>query len=168
MDLETIAHAIRNTDLFTAVRQSELFYPIVLSTHLTCIALFGGMIFATNLRLMDFSFTSFPAGQMIRTLRPWKHFGLLLMVTCGILLFGSKADAYVPNTYFRLKLFLLSMLAAHAFVFRDVYHNTSALDAAEKMPGRAKLAAAISTILWVSVACAGRWIAYWDSPKAIF
>jgi hypothetical protein len=168
MDLETIAHAIRNTDLFTAVRQSELFYPIVMSTHLTCIAIFGGMIFATNLRLLDFSFTSYPAGSMIRTLRPWKHFGLLLMVTCGILLAGSKADTYLPNTFFRLKLLLLSLLAVHAFVFRDIYHNTNALDTAGKMPGRAKLAAALSILLWISVACAGRWIAYWDSPKAIF
>jgi hypothetical protein len=168
MDLETLAQAVRNTGLFTAVRQSELFYPIVMSTHLTCIALFGGMIFATNMRLLDFSFTSYPAGSMIRTLRPWKHFGLLLMVTCGVLLFGSKADTYVPNTYFQLKLFLLSLLAVHAFVFRDVYRNTAALDAAGKMPSRAKLAAAISLALWIGVACAGRWIAYWDSPKAIF
>jgi hypothetical protein len=31
---------------------SAYFYPIVLATHLTCIAIFGGMILITNLRLL--------------------------------------------------------------------------------------------------------------------
>ncbi len=40
----TIAHSIQNIDFLTAFSESVLAYPIVLSTHLTCIALFGGMI----------------------------------------------------------------------------------------------------------------------------
>ncbi len=168
MMLAEFAETIRNTGLFTAVRQSQYFYPIVLSTHLTCIAIFGGMILATNLRLLGWAFPTAPAGELIRTLRPWKHAGLTLMVTCGILLAGAKADAYYPNTFFRLKMFLLCLLIAHSVYFRSVYRNTAALDAAKEIPSKARLAAALSLLLWLAVICAGRWIAYWDSPKAIF
>ena len=168
MILVEFANTIRNTEFFTAVRQSQYFYPAVLSTHLTCIAIFGGMILATNLRLLGWAFPTAPAGELIRTLRPWKHAGLTLMVTCGILLAGAKADAYYPNTYFRLKMFLLFLLIVHSVVFRSVYRDTAALDRAREIPSKAKLAAALSLLLWLAVICAGRWIAYWDSPKAIF
>lgn len=168
MTVLEIAEAIRNTQLFTAVRESKLFYPFVMSTHLTCIAIFGGMILVTNLRLLGISFKTIPAGELIRTLRPWKYLGGIIMVTAGILLAGSRATAYYQNTYFLLKLSLLGLLIVHAFVFRSIYHNTYALDREAVMPGRAKLAAALSLFLWTAVACAGRWIAYWDAPKAIF
>jgi hypothetical protein len=32
------------------------------------------------------------------------------------------------------------------------------------IPGRAKLAAVLSIVLWMSVVTAGRWIGYWE-PK---
>ncbi len=42
MSKAEISHSIQTSALFTAVRQSEIFYPTVLATHLTCIAIFGG------------------------------------------------------------------------------------------------------------------------------
>ena len=167
MTLEALALAVRNMQLFTAVRESELFYPIVLSTHLTCIAIFGGMILATNLRLLGVAFKDVGTLEMISALRPWKHAGLTLMLTCGVLLAGSKLDSYYPNTYFRLKLFLLGLLIVHAIIFRPVYHKTDGT-AAAGLRANGKLAAGLSLLLWTAVVCAGRWIAYWDSPKAIF
>lgn len=165
--IEAFCHALRNTALFTAVRESELFYPAVLSTHLTCIAIFGGMILAGNLRLLGLAFKSIPAAEFIRTLRPWKHAGLTIMLTAGILLAGSRADTYYPNTYFRLKLLLLTTLFAHGLFFRPVYHADDA-GPASGVRANAKLAAGLSLLLWTAVVCAGRWIAYWDAPTAIF
>ena len=34
------------------MRESSYAYPIIMSTHLACIAVFGGMILMTDLRLM--------------------------------------------------------------------------------------------------------------------
>ena len=39
MTVAEISHAIQNSAFFTDVRQSELFYPTVMATHLTCIAI---------------------------------------------------------------------------------------------------------------------------------
>ena len=46
------AHSIQSFEFLTAFSESVLVYPIVLSIHLACIALFGGMILMTNLRLL--------------------------------------------------------------------------------------------------------------------
>jgi hypothetical protein len=45
-----------------------------------------------------------------------------------------------------------------------VYGNTAKLDAAPRMPAEAKLAAALSLILWTSLVIAGRGIGYIEPP----
>jgi len=50
-------------------------------------------------------------------------------------------------------------------VFRGVYRNVSELDRSPVIPGRAKLAAALSMVLWISVVTSGRWIGYWEPSK---
>ena len=46
----SIAQAIQDTGFFTAIRESGLAYPVIMSTHLSSIAVFGGMILMTDLR----------------------------------------------------------------------------------------------------------------------
>ena len=48
----TIAHSLQSIDFLTAIRESALVYPVILSTHLACIAVFGGMIASTFLNLL--------------------------------------------------------------------------------------------------------------------
>src|SRR6185437_8102937 len=94
MTIAEVSHAIQSTGFFTSVRQSALFYPTVMATHLTCIAIFGGMILMTDLRLLGLALTSTPIASVIESTRNWKRFGFVLMVSCGILLAGSKLDTY--------------------------------------------------------------------------
>jgi hypothetical protein len=103
--------------------------------------------------------------DVVGKLRVWKWGGFVIMVTCGALLAGSEAGKYYGNPYFWTKMTLLALLAVHALVFRrSVYRNTAELDRAEVMPGQAKLAAALSLILWIGVVCAGRMIGYYEGP----
>ena len=48
-----IAHSIQSIQFLSDFSESVLAYPIVLSTHLTCIALFGGMILADEAQLRE-------------------------------------------------------------------------------------------------------------------
>lgn len=160
--LEPIGASIQALSLFTAIRESTLVYPILLSLHLTCIATFGGLVLVTNLRLLGWFLTDVPAGELIRALRPWKHVGLTIMITAGALLGGSKAGEYLANPYFLTKLVLLAAVAVHGWAFRgSVYRRAGGPD-----PGRARLAAALSIVLWVAVVSMGRWIAYYDPPSS--
>src|SRR5580698_10436487 len=137
-----IAQAIENTPLFSAMRESMLVYPIVMSTHLTMIAVFGGLILMTDLRLLGVALTGFPASEIVRRTRPFKHFGFVIMITCGILLAGSKFSSYYDNPYFQAKITLLCLVGVHAMVFRkSVYGNPDALDDPQGMPRAAKIAA---------------------------
>ena len=158
--LESLGRSIQSLSLFSAVRESALVYPILLSTHLACIATFGGLILATNLRLLGWWLTDISAADLIRALRPWKHAGLTIMLTAGVLLGGSKASEYLTNPYFQIKLLLLLSLAAHGFLFRrTVYRRPEGPD-----PRSARLAAVLSMVLWVGAVSMGRWIAYYDRP----
>jgi hypothetical protein len=162
MSLAEIGRVIQDIGLFTAVRESTLAYPILLSTHLACIALFGGLILVTNLRLFGWVLTEIPAEDVIRGLRPWKQVGLVVMVTAGTLLGASKAEEYLTNPFFQIKMTLLAALVLHHLYFRKrVYRSSTPLVEGPTV----RTAAALSLLLWVAVASMGRWIAYYDPPK---
>ena len=159
-----IVQWFQDTELATAIRQSALVFPVILSLHLTGMGLFGGMILMTDLRLLGIALTKHPVSDIVNGLRPWKHLGLTLTATCGILLLWSKAAIYYPNPYLRIKLTLFVLIIIHSLAFRSVYRSVTDLDRSPVIPGRAKLAAVLSIVLWASVLTAGRWIGYWE-PK---
>jgi hypothetical protein len=166
MTLASFAQWAQATDIATALRESELMYPIVMSMHLASIALFGGMILMTDLRLLGLAMRSESVSDVVRQLRPWKWAGFVVMVTCGILLAAAKAETYYNNPYFQLKMTLLALVGVHALIFRrSVYLNTESIDRSKAVPRVAKVAACLSLVLWVGILSAGRWIAYYERPR---
>jgi hypothetical protein len=163
--LLAFAQWIQATEFFTALRGSWFIYPAVLSLHMVGIAFFGGMILMTNLRLLGWSMRKRPIADVVEQFRVPKRYGLLLIVACGALMAGAKAEEYYYNAFFRTKLILLTLVVLHALVFRQsVYAHPEALDRPTGIPGRAKLAAALSLLLWTSIACCGRGIGYIEPP----
>jgi hypothetical protein len=165
MSAAEIAQAIQDTDFFTALRESGLPYPIVLSTHLSMIAVFGGLILLTDLRLLGVALKGVPAGEMIRRTRPFKWVGFLIMITCGILLGGAKFASYYNNPYFLIKMTLLFLVGVHAIAFRKSVYRNPDLDASPVLPRAARNAAILSLVLWVGIMSNGRWIAYWEPAE---
>lgn len=159
-----IAHSIQSIGFLTEFSESVLVYPIVLSIHLTCIALFGGMILMTNLRLLGLTFKTVTITEMVKTLRPWKRVGGTIMICAGLLLATSEAEKYSPNPLFWTKMIILGLIGVHALIFRPmVYNNTEELDKSPVIPTKAKVCAILSLILWTGMFTMGRLIAYWDT-----
>jgi len=159
----TIAHSIESIQFLSDFSESVLAYPIVLSTHLTCIALFGGMILMTNLRLLGLTFKSLTITEMVTSFRPWKRLGGTVMIATGLLLATSEATKYAPNPFFWTKMIILVLIGVHALIFRPiVYSQTEELDRSPVIPTKAKVAAILSLVLWTSMFVMGRLIAYWD------
>src|SRR5689334_2569554 len=100
MSIAEFSHAVQSIDFFTAIRESPLAYPIILSGHLASIAVFGGMILMTDLRLLNITMRSSPVSDVIGQLRPWKWIGFVIMITLGLLLACSELDKYYANPYF--------------------------------------------------------------------
>ncbi len=165
MSVLEFAQWIQSTDWATALRMSAYVYPTILASHLTGIALFAGAILVTDLRLLGVVLRDQPVSDLVNQLRWPKRIGFLIVATCGFLLASSKAEEYYYNIFFKIKLTLLVLVAVHALAFHgSVYKNPAALDQAKRMPGKAKLAAALSLLLWISIACAGRGIGYIEPP----
>jgi hypothetical protein len=163
--LLSFAQWIQFTPLFTALRGSANIYPIVLSLHMIGIAFFGGMILMTDLRLLGWALPKRSIADVINQFRVPKRWGLLLTATCGILMAGSKAEEYYYNIFFRSKLILFAVVIITEIVFyRSVYADPKELDRTPSAPANAKLAAVISMLLWISIACCGRGIGYIEPP----
>ena len=162
----TIAHSLESIQFLSDFSESVLAYPIVLSIHLTCIALFGGMILATDLRLLGLTFKSLTITEMVTSLRPWKRVGGTIMISMGLLLAACEAGKYASNPYFWTKMITLGLIGVHALVFRPmVYNRTEELDRSPVIPTKAKVAAILSLLLWTTMFTMGRMIAYWEGGE---
>ncbi len=81
--------------------------------------------------------------------------------TSGFLLFISNAAKYLANGYFVAKIILICAAGLNMIIF----HGISAKDLPqwEKEPSpplRARLAGALSILLWIAVVACGRWIGF--------
>ena len=166
MSLLEFAQWIQSTDWATYLRMSAYIYPSILAMHLTGIALFGGAILVTDLRLLGVILRNQPVSDVVDQLRWPKRIGFLIVATCGFLLASSKAEEYYYNIFFRTK---LTLFAAGCWFTRWCFAAASTTTPRRSIrpagsPGKAKLAAALSLLLWISIACAGRGIGYIEPP----
>lgn len=163
-----LARWAENTEFFSYIRSSAYTYPVILSLHMVAIALFGAMILLTDLRLLGWAMRSCTVADVVDQLRVPKRIGFVFAATCGILLLGSKAEDYYYNIFFRIKIALFILVLVHALVFRRIVYNRAAeIDRDPRIPGRAKLAAVLSLILWVGIFSAGRGIGFILAPGGL-
>ena len=164
----SIAEAIQNIGFLTDLRESALVYPIIMTTHLSCIAVFGGLILMTDLRLLNVALRSRPVSDVINQFRVWKRVGFVIMVTMGALLASCEAVKYSDNPFFWCKMACLILVGVHALIFRKtVYNHPEEIDKAPVIPARAKAAGALSLVIWLSVLSFGRPIGYYEPKKDV-
>jgi hypothetical protein len=87
--------------------------------------------------------------------------GLLLMALTGSVLFLAEASHVAMNRVFQIKAALIVLGIVNALLvgraLRDVLDDAPQF---EPLPGRIRVAAALSLLIWLSVAACGRLIAY--------
>jgi hypothetical protein len=150
---------VQSTNLSVAIREGGLPYPVIGGLHLLSIALFGGMLLVTDLRLLGWALKSRNVSDIWYLALPWKRLGLLVLVVTGLLLMWSEPIRLYRSPSFWVKMVLLALVGVHALVFRrSVYEHPEKLDAG--ITPQARLAAAISLVLWAGIVVAGRMIAF--------
>ena len=166
MSLLSFCQWLQSIGFLSDIRESALVYPVIMTTHLSCIALFGGMILMTDMRLLGLALNKYSVTEVVSALRPWKRVGFCIMIAMGLLLAGSEAEKYYHNPYFWMKMSMLLLVGVHAMIFRPtVYNRTEEIDKAPAIPGRAKAAAVFSLVIWLSVLSLGRLIGYYEGEK---
>jgi hypothetical protein len=157
----SILQWIESTDLSTAIREGGLPYPIIGGIHLLSIAWFGGMLLASDLRLLGWTMRKRLVSDVLCQLRPWKRLGFLVIVGSGVLLGWSEPIRLYRSPSFWMKMIFFALVGIHALVFhRGVYRDPQRLDSG--VTGQAKLAAALSIVLWTGLVVTGRLIAFDD------
>lgn len=150
---------IQTTWLSRAIREGGLPYPVIGGLHLLSIALFGGMLLFTDLRLLGWAMRNRKVSDVMVQLRPWKRLGFWLATITGLLLTWSEPIRLYHSPSFWVKMVFFILVGLHALAFRPaVYRDPAKLDSA--ITGQAKLAAALSMILWAGLIVCGRLIAF--------
>jgi uncharacterized membrane protein len=159
MQVPSFLDWIESTGLSVAIREGGLPYPVLGGIHLLSIALFGGMLLATDLRLLGWGLARYKVSDVIAQLRPWKWLGFAVIVISGLLLMWAEPIRLYKSPSFWVKMALFALVGVHALVFREsVYRYPEKLD--EGLTPRAKWAAALSLLLWAGLIVAGRLIAF--------
>ena len=159
MTILSMLEWIQGTALSVAIREGGLPYPIIGGVHLVSIAWFGGMLLVTDLRLLGWAMKTSTVSDVWEMARPWKRTGFVVVVVSGLLLTWAEPIRLYESPSFWVKMVLFALVGVHALVFhRSVYEHPEKLDAG--ITPQARLAAAISLVLWAALILAGRMIAF--------
>ena len=142
---------IENTSLALWVGTSLWAYPVLLSAHITGLAVIVGIIAMRDFHLLGFINGVTEANFL--ELKKLAYCGFLVNGISGIMLFSSQASYLSTNLPFLAKLFFIGsgMLLASK-IYKKIEKNT----------GRAstKILAILSLFSWFGAITAGRLIAY--------
>jgi hypothetical protein len=155
----TIADWLQNTRLGLAVREGFYWYVVPQVLHMLGMVLFGGAVVMSDLRLLGWLRRPSAAALAVE-LMPLEWLGFWLTSVTGVMLFMSDATRFYDNPAFIVKVVLLLLIALNAWIFCSlVYRDVAVWDRVDPPTG-AKLAAALSLILWIGVIAASRAIAF--------
>jgi hypothetical protein len=152
--------AIEMAPIAVAMRQELWLYPVVEIVHIVGFVTLVGSIAVLDLRLLGFSRT-ISTRQLARHVLPWTLGALILIVPTGLLMFMAHASDLIANRAFLLKLALIAAAGVNAALFHTgSFRTVERWDCAAASPPAARIHAALSLILWVSVIACGRLLAY--------
>jgi hypothetical protein len=147
-------HWLTNSALGNALNNYEWAFPIIQSLHFIGFALSIGTIAIVDFRLLGLGMRRQQASELAADLNRWTCAGIAIMLITGPLMFSTDAYAYHVNPSFQFKMVVLMI----ALLFHFTLHRRAVRPDAS--PVAAKLAGAMSLLLWTTVVFSGRFIAF--------
>lgn len=145
----------------TGLHESRYAYDLIESVHVWALCLFFGLAVMFDFRLLGWSMKSVPVSEVARRLLPWTAAGFVVMVISGALLFSAIPLRSYQNIFFRAKMIMLLLAGLNVWIFHSgVYRRVTTWDAESVPPKAARVAGALSLVLWVCIVLSGRMIAY--------
>lgn len=136
-------------------------FPLLNSLHVLGVTLMLGMLFMLDLRLMGLAATRYPVRVMSREMIPWTVAAFLVSVFTGLGMFITRASVHMQNPAFQWKLLLMLLAGCNMLLFhRRVFRRVDAWNSGTPTPPAARMAAALSLVLWAGVMLSGRWVGH--------
>jgi hypothetical protein len=152
---------LQDTDISTAIRESNWVFPAIETTHVLALALSVGTIALIDLRLVGVALRKQPVSEVSKQLLPWALGGFAIMFFTGLLLFLSLPMKCYASIFFRVKMLLLVLAGGNALFYQfRFFPHMSEWDDLPAPPPAVRLVGALSLLLWISVVAAGRNMAY--------
>lgn len=153
--MEAILSAAENSPLAAAMRTSLFLYPLANVIHVLAALAFFATVAAMDVKLLRASSIN-DARTFIARIRPWAPLALVVQIGSGVLLFVPEATHIWMNPVFRVKLVLIALALLNVPAVEVAIRRADG----DAPTGAARGSAAVSLGLWLSVAAAGRLIAY--------
>jgi hypothetical protein len=153
--LSAIAERVAATPFADWAASSPYAYPAANTVHVLALVLLLGGIGLVDLRTLG-AFRSLPLQPLAKALVPIAATGVLILAASGSIMFAADAVSVARKGVFQTKLVLVALALANVALFRWRYGAA----VRDPPPAGARALALASLLLWISVAVAGRMIAY--------
>jgi hypothetical protein len=135
--------------------------PILQTIHLLGIAAIMASVLMMDLRILGLAVPSQSIDEMAVRLKVWAVGGVAAIALSGMWFVLARPNRYFFNPVFQIKFALLPLaLLTSYLIFQRTLRSPGYWEHSSRRILLAKLLALISLLLWLTVAMAGRWIAY--------
>ena len=164
MSIDALLQSIQASSVAEAIRGelpgTEWLFPIVETLHVIALTIVVGSIAMIDLRLLGMVSRTSPVSRLSKEVLPWTWTAWCVAAVFGSLLFASNANAYAANVQFRLKFTCMALAALNMLIFQfGAFRHVERWDLGQP-PTRAKIAGALSMLLWIGVVFFGRWVGF--------
>jgi hypothetical protein len=161
MNAPPIIQSIETSFFGEWMRTNLLAMPWVNALHVLCISVVFGTVLVVDLRLLGLfdrhRAVTKVADEMLRL--TWAAFAGAVLT--GALFFAANSTTYWFNMAFRFKMLAILLAGVNMAVFQFVtYRGVAAWDRNAPTPRAARLAGALSILIWMTVIVLGRVIGF--------
>jgi hypothetical protein len=161
VDLTPLVEAAQNSALSEWMRMSLKAVAIINALHIMSIVTVFGTILIVDLRLLGYPNVKRSYLRMHHELLRWTWGAFGIAAVTGVLLFMVNAVTYHRNTAFWLKMATMVLAGINMMVFELMTAKTApSWDKGVPPPNAARVAGALSIVLWIAVIVFGRWIGF--------
>ena len=161
MFLQAFWQSVANWPLSQYIASSTWAFPTFETIHVIAIVTVIGTVLVMDLRLLGLASNSSRVTEVSGDTLRWTWVAFVVAACSGGLLFISKATDYMVNPFFLWKMGLILVAGVNMLVFHALtWPSVGAWDSGRAAPRSAKIAGALSLLLWIVVVVVARAIGF--------
>jgi len=157
MDLLFLFSGLEESPIGVFVKDKPATFAIIEAVHLMALAVLGGAVFATDLRLLGVLMRDVPSNTVADSAHKWFKLALTVLLITGFFMLAGVATKCYHNFYYWVKMATLFTGIVFVFAIRQPLLKR---DHALLNPWTLKIMALASMSIWFIVAASGRWIGF--------
>jgi hypothetical protein len=168
MNAPAIVQSIEASALGEWMRSNVHAMPWVNAVHVLCITLVFGSIMVVDLRLLGLLDRGRAVTRIADEMLSLTWTAFVCAAVSGALFFAANATTYWFNDAFRFKMLAILLAGINMLAFQCItYRGVAAWDRGAPTPGAARLAGALSILIWVTVIVLGRMIGFTKGVEVV-